>query len=90
MKRYWVFAWSNYYPNGGLNDLYLCTDDLDEAQKELARKTKNHNNEVVDYKAGEDTHEYGHIFDMQEMKVLNELKDSLEFGVFAKHENLSQ
>lgn len=82
MKRYWVFAWSNYYPNGGLNDLYLCTDDLEEAQKELAKKTKSSNIDV-DFNAGEDTHEYGHIFDMQEMKVLNELENSLEFGVFA-------
>ena len=87
MKRYWVFTWSNYYPSGGLNDLHLCTDDLDEAQKELARKTKS-DVCTVDFNTGEDTHDYGHIFDMQEMKVLSELKNSLLFGVFAKQENL--
>jgi hypothetical protein len=88
MKRYWVFAWSNYYPDGGLNDLRLCTDDLQEAKKELARKTKNGDKEEVDFNAGEGTYEFGHIFDMQELISIEEIEDTLEFGVFAKNKEL--
>ena len=80
MKRYWVFAWDNYYPLGGLNDLCLCTDDYNEAKAELLRKTKQQD---VDFKNGEDSHEHGGIMDMQKLKWVDELPDSLEFGVFA-------
>lgn len=87
MKRYWVFAWSNYYPLGGLNDLCLCTDDYYQAKSELVRKTKYWTSDV-DFKNGENTHEYGGIMDMQELKWMDELPDSLEFGVFVKQENI--
>jgi len=26
-KRYWLFAWSRFYPEGGLHDLQATSDD---------------------------------------------------------------
>lgn len=69
MKRYWVFAYSNYYPLGGLQDLHLCTNDLEDAKKEVDRKTKNNNNDV-DYNSGEDSLTYGFVYDIEQNSVV--------------------
>lgn len=29
-KRYWLFAFMNYYPQGGLNDIKTASDSLEE------------------------------------------------------------
>lgn len=32
IKRYWVFAYYDYYPSGGMGDFRQSFDDLDEAK----------------------------------------------------------
>lgn len=34
-KRFWLFAYEGYYPTGGLNDLKLCFDTLEEVEQEI-------------------------------------------------------
>ncbi len=40
MKRYWVFAWDSYYPEGGMNDLqgrFETYEEAEELEEELKR-----------------------------------------------------
>lgn len=39
---YRVFAWSSYYPNGGLNDLRYESDSIEECWKYLAEYHYDH------------------------------------------------
>lgn len=38
MKRYWVFAYENYYPGGGTNDLVGTFETKDQALACLLRR----------------------------------------------------
>jgi len=38
MKRFVVFAWDNYYPEGGWFDFVHCTDDREEAVEVCLKK----------------------------------------------------
>lgn len=33
IKRYWLFAYRDYYPSGGMNDLDSMHDTIEEAKK---------------------------------------------------------
>lgn len=39
MKRYWIFAGDNYYPNGGIGDFMRSFDDVDETIAFLKNNT---------------------------------------------------
>lgn len=34
-QRFWVLSWDQYYPDGGLRNVHLTTDDLDTARTEF-------------------------------------------------------
>jgi hypothetical protein len=33
--RYWIFAYEDYYPNGGLNDLRLAFNNIEEYKQKV-------------------------------------------------------
>lgn len=39
-RRYWIFAFSGYYPSGGLNDLKIAFDNIEEYQVLLNERNK--------------------------------------------------
>ncbi len=43
MKRYLVFGFDQYYPNGGWNDFICSTNTLEEARLEV--KARTHDND---------------------------------------------
>lgn len=65
MKRYWLFVYSTYYPNGGLLDLVKTFDTEDEA---------------IAYSKGinDDPLENYHIFDAQEENIIKAKIDNLD------------
>jgi hypothetical protein len=52
LKKYLVFAYDNYYPGGGWNDLLFSYDNFDEA-KEALKVNLLDNHEIVDSTTGE-------------------------------------
>lgn len=46
-KRYLVFKYDNYYPCGGIDDVYKSFDELDKA-KEVCKNSKYDNSYVYD------------------------------------------
>lgn len=38
-KRYWLFAGSNYYPSGGMDDFVASSDSKDELYDKADEKT---------------------------------------------------
>lgn len=42
MYNYYVFAWNQYYPSGGLNDLKEQFTTIEECWKYLASETYEH------------------------------------------------
>jgi len=64
MKRYLVFYWSLYYPNGGMNDLQKDFDIQSEAEEFLVNCFEEdggarnyHRGSVFDIKLGENVKE---------------------------------
>jgi len=57
MKRYWVFAGSNYYPPKGMVGFRGSFNHLDDAQL-LLKSCK------------ENDHDWGHIFDAEESLIV--------------------
>lgn len=55
MERYWVFCWSTYYPEGGMNDFKSDHDifqhAVDAAEMHLAEECSGHT-EVLDSRTG--------------------------------------
>lgn len=39
MKKFWLFAYDNYYPRGGMNDFHKDFDSLEEAYAYVSGKT---------------------------------------------------
>jgi hypothetical protein len=56
MRRYWLFAYLRYYPNGGLNDFKGSFDSMAECQACFIDKY-------------DDVYKF-HIFDSREMEVV--------------------
>jgi hypothetical protein len=59
MKRYWLFQFDQYYPQGGMNDFVESFDSLEEALVHY-KKLKNH------FKG-----DYYHIFDSQNQTIIS-------------------
>lgn len=57
MKRYLVFAGTDYYPSGGANDFIFATNDLEEARNKMAENIK-------------EGFEWSHIFDNETLEIL--------------------
>lgn len=54
MKRYLLFSWSTYYPDGGMNDFVHDYDDLDLARTELLGLTEDHHAVIYDQQERQD------------------------------------
>ena len=60
MKRYWLFVYSQYYPNGGMEDFFADFDSVDEAR-----------DCYKDFKSRRTIgNEYMHVFDSESRKVV--------------------
>lgn len=61
MRRYLAFAFGDFYPSGGMQDLVGSYDNLDDAKERL-------NN--VEWGGFHDDHGNGHVFDTQTQKIV--------------------
>ena len=59
-KRYWVLAWTAYYPEGGFNDVKFSSDDMEDAEKQLDKMLERYKDEEGQCE----------LWDMQERKML--------------------
>lgn len=81
MKRYFVFAFREYYPNGGMKDLYGYYDSIDEivevTNKIISEDEGRHNINVLDTKVMQytDTYDMLAYFEKQDKYGLD--KDEL-------------
>ena len=55
--RYMLFAGSNYYPDGGMGDLYSASDDFKELQTTVT---------LLDTR----NYDWYHIYDMEEKNIV--------------------
>ena len=62
MKRYWLFAGSNYYPSGGMEDFKECSDSLDYLKGYILRM---------------EFAEWAHIYDFEKNKIILVSHESL-------------
>ena len=78
MKRYLIFAGSDHYPSGGMQDLIGTTGTVEES-KELARKERlKYYNEYTDqteeeYLKWEWEMNWAHIYDTKEERIILEI-----------------
>lgn len=63
MQRYWLFAGSNFYPNGGMSDFVISMDDLED---------------VKSYIKIMKTFQWAHIYDSLLHKIILEIHDVSE------------
>lgn len=64
MKRYWLFAYNNYYPYGGMRDFAGDFDTIEEAVE--------FENTTIACGALTVKNGYAHIFDTIEHKIVSE------------------
>jgi len=82
MKRYWLFAGDNYYPNGGMDDFVGSFYRIDEAKKIGSKKY------AISYDCKMRGHslvsiDWVHILDSEKNKIIlrgNELLEKEAFG----------
>ncbi len=53
MKRFWLFAWFVYYPEGGMNDFLCSYDTVEEAKADVSRYDMFDHAEITDSNTGE-------------------------------------
>lgn len=74
MKSFLVFAFADYYPQGGWNDLHAGFNDYGDAvrwAKQEANKSS-YTYQVVDLREGKIVYEVGRVFESPEKSHLKE------------------
>ncbi len=53
MKRFLLFAWYQFYPEGGMNDFVNSYDTVEEAKADVSKYEKLDYAEIIDSTTGE-------------------------------------
>lgn len=62
MNRYWLFAFENYYPSGGMLDYKGSFNSFEQCKKEFVKSGLC----------------FGHIFDSEFEKIIHDFYDEIE------------